>query len=86
MATADGPALSYTPGPGWWVVAITVLGSWIAALMPPSSTPADRARAALVPLTAIMLALSARSGQLANRIGPRLQLSLPFNLRVRAVP
>jgi EmrB/QacA subfamily drug resistance transporter len=31
---------------------------------------------ALVPLTAIMLALSARSGQLANRIGPRLQLSL----------
>jgi EmrB/QacA subfamily drug resistance transporter len=31
---------------------------------------------ALVPLTAIMLALSARSGQLANRIGPRLQLSV----------
>ncbi len=26
---------------------------------------------ALVPLTAIMLALSARSGQLASRIGPR---------------
>jgi MFS family permease len=31
---------------------------------------------ALVPLTAIMLALSARSGQLADRIGPRLQLSV----------
>jgi EmrB/QacA subfamily drug resistance transporter len=31
---------------------------------------------ALVPLTAIMLALSARSGQLASRIGPRLQLSI----------
>lgn len=30
---------------------------------------------ALVPLTVIMLALSARSGQLATRIGPRLQLS-----------
>jgi len=30
---------------------------------------------ALVPLTVIMLALSARSGQLASRIGPRLQLS-----------
>jgi hypothetical protein len=30
---------------------------------------------AVVPLTAIMLALSARSGQLADRIGPRLQLS-----------
>jgi EmrB/QacA subfamily drug resistance transporter len=30
---------------------------------------------ALVPLTAIMLALSARSGRLATRIGPRLQLS-----------
>ena len=30
---------------------------------------------ALVPLTVIMLALSARSGQLAARIGPRLQLS-----------
>jgi hypothetical protein len=34
---------------------------------------------ALVPLTVIMLALSARSGQLAARIGPRLQLSVgPF--------
>jgi EmrB/QacA subfamily drug resistance transporter len=34
---------------------------------------------ALVPLTVIMLALSARSGQLATRIGPRLQLSAgPF--------
>ena len=34
---------------------------------------------ALVPLTVIMLALSARSGQLAARIGPRLQLSAgPF--------
>jgi MFS family permease len=31
---------------------------------------------AMVPLTAIMLALSARSGQLADRIGPRLQLSV----------
>jgi EmrB/QacA subfamily drug resistance transporter len=31
---------------------------------------------AVVPLTAIMLALSARSGQLADRIGPRLQLSV----------
>jgi EmrB/QacA subfamily drug resistance transporter len=31
---------------------------------------------AIVPLTAIMLALSARSGQLADRIGPRLQLSV----------
>jgi predicted MFS family arabinose efflux permease len=31
---------------------------------------------ALVPLTVIMLALSARSGQLADRIGPRLQLSV----------
>jgi len=30
---------------------------------------------AFVPLTVIMLALSARSGQLAARIGPRLQLS-----------
>jgi predicted MFS family arabinose efflux permease len=30
---------------------------------------------ALLPLTVIMLALSARSGQLATRIGPRLQLS-----------
>jgi hypothetical protein len=30
---------------------------------------------ALVPLTVIMLGLSARSGQLAARIGPRLQLS-----------
>jgi MFS family permease len=30
---------------------------------------------ALVPLTVILLALSARSGQLAARIGPRLQLS-----------
>src|SRR6478672_8717400 len=31
---------------------------------------------ALLPLTFIMLALSARSGRLATRIGPRLQLSL----------
>ncbi len=31
---------------------------------------------ALIPLTVIMLALSARSGQLAARIGPRLQLSV----------
>jgi hypothetical protein len=28
-----------------------------------------------LPLTVIMLALSARSGQLATQIGPRLQLS-----------
>ena len=34
---------------------------------------------ALLPLTVIMLALSARSGQLAAKIGPRLQLSVgPF--------
>jgi len=31
---------------------------------------------ALLPLTAIMLALSARSGRLASRIGPRLQMSV----------
>ena len=31
---------------------------------------------AFVPLTVIMLALSARSGQLASRIGPRLQMSV----------
>jgi MFS family permease len=31
---------------------------------------------ALLPLTIIMLALSARSGQLAARIGPRLQMSI----------
>jgi EmrB/QacA subfamily drug resistance transporter len=31
---------------------------------------------ALLPLTVIMLALSARSGRLATRIGPRLQMSL----------
>lgn len=31
---------------------------------------------ALLPLTAIMLAFSARSGRLASRIGPRLQMSL----------
>jgi EmrB/QacA subfamily drug resistance transporter len=31
---------------------------------------------ALLPLTLIMLALSARSGQLASRIGPRLQMSV----------
>ena len=34
------------------------------------------AGAALIPLTAIMLVLSARSGQLAARIGPRLQMGL----------
>src|SRR5690348_6508160 len=32
MATADAPALSYSSAPGRWVVAITVLGSGIAAL------------------------------------------------------
>jgi MFS family permease len=32
--------------------------------------------AALLPLTAIMLVLSARSGRLASRIGPRLQMSV----------
>ena len=32
MAAADGPALSYTSAPGRWVLAITVLGSGIAAL------------------------------------------------------
>jgi len=31
---------------------------------------------ALLPLTVIMLLLSARSGQLASRIGPRLQMSV----------
>ncbi len=31
---------------------------------------------ALLPLTAVMLALSARSGRLATRIGPRLQMSV----------
>jgi EmrB/QacA subfamily drug resistance transporter len=31
---------------------------------------------ALIPVTAIMLALSARSGRLATRIGPRLQMSV----------
>jgi EmrB/QacA subfamily drug resistance transporter len=34
------------------------------------------AGAALLPVTVIMLALSARSGQLAARIGPRLQMSI----------
>jgi hypothetical protein len=34
------------------------------------------AGAALLPVTAIMLALSSRSGDLAARIGPRLQMSL----------
>jgi EmrB/QacA subfamily drug resistance transporter len=34
------------------------------------------AGAALLPVTAIMLALSARSGALAGRIGPRLQMSV----------
>jgi EmrB/QacA subfamily drug resistance transporter len=34
------------------------------------------AGAAILPLTAIMLALSSRSGQLAARIGPRLQMSV----------
>src|SRR5215468_2885633 len=32
MATADAPALSYSSAPGRWVLAITVLGSGIAAL------------------------------------------------------
>src|SRR6516225_6902827 len=32
MAAADGPALSYTSAPGRWVLAITVLGSGIAAI------------------------------------------------------
>ena len=35
-----------------------------------------QAGAALLPLTGIMLALSARSGRLASRIGPRLQMSV----------
>lgn len=34
-----------------------------------------RAGAALIPVTVIMLVLSARSGRLAGRIGPRLQMS-----------
>jgi EmrB/QacA subfamily drug resistance transporter len=38
-------------------------------------TPLE-AGAALLPVTAIMLALSARSGALASRIGPRLQMSV----------
>jgi MFS family permease len=32
MSTADAPALSYSSAPGRWVLAITVLGSGIAAL------------------------------------------------------
>jgi hypothetical protein len=32
MAAVDGPALSYSSAPGRWVLAITVLGSGIAAL------------------------------------------------------
>src|ERR1700758_4208262 len=32
MTTADGPALTYSSAPGRWVLAITVLGSGIAAL------------------------------------------------------
>jgi hypothetical protein len=32
MATADGPAHSYSSAPGRWVLAITVLGSGTAAL------------------------------------------------------
>src|SRR5262249_59943378 len=35
-----------------------------------------QAGAALVPVTILMLALSARAGQLAQRIGPRLPMSL----------
>ena len=35
-----------------------------------------QAGASLLPVTFIMLALSARSGQLASRIGPRLQMSI----------
>jgi MFS family permease len=37
---------------------------------------AFEAGAALIPLTVVMLLLSARSGQLSARIGPRLQMSL----------
>src|SRR4029079_14072008 len=37
---------------------------------------ATRAGVALLPTTAIMLVLSARSGALAQRIGPRLQLTV----------
>ena len=32
MTTADAPALSYSSAPGRWVLAVTVLGSGIAAL------------------------------------------------------
>jgi MFS family permease len=32
MTTADSPVLSYSSAPGRWVVAVTVLGSGIAAL------------------------------------------------------
>jgi len=32
MTTADAPALSYSSAPGRWVLALTVLGSGIAAL------------------------------------------------------
>ena len=32
MTTADAPALSYSSVPGRWVLAVTVLGSGIAAL------------------------------------------------------
>ena len=83
--------------PGAVVLIITrVLQGIGAALLTPGSlaileasfTPDDRARAigawsglsgvaiAAGPLTVIMLALSARSGRLASRIGPRLQMSV----------
>ena len=41
---------------------------------------------ALLPLTVIMLALSARSGRLATRIGPRLQMSAARWWSARAWP
>jgi hypothetical protein len=46
MITAGVPALSYSSAPGRWVLAITVLGSVIAALeAPPLTTnPATAAR------------------------------------------
>jgi MFS family permease len=48
--------------------------AWAVSLSPPGYSPLGSGLA-LLPLTVIMLALSARSGQLAARIGPRLQLS-----------
>jgi MFS family permease len=95
MTAVDAPVLAYSSAPGRWVVAITVLGSGIAALdatvvniaLPTIGRDFHTGIAALqwvmtsyilalLPLTLIMLALSARSGELAAKIGPRLQLTV----------